>query len=648
MSGNKKQTKQKVSYPKNRAIYPSEKEIKEKLIQDVLSNIKIEISTSASMKQDDDSIIDVTNYSDNNNLTNNFQTYFTDVPYWGHQYVYSYSELKGASAEQKTFYFFFKNKFMNGIYLDLEGNTNYAFILLFNLLDEYEKHHDIAKLEQQFKMLGQHYPKTKSYCNSFLIKKMNLLGDSEGVVRIQEENTYNQYWWKLGYKYKDTLNLNKENIKLLNDLQYSSNSFNSIEFCMIEILKLYISTVYKLKNFYIEENTTIEKEFKAVANLCKHSVIGYYSSNESIIINSFYSYIFRLCENAVREYYQHRRLNMEFSYYEENTKNELKGRIVSKVKLIISESIKTTQQPNEDIEIQLYGQNTGRWKHRYKEIKNNYLDNVKFISDIVKLSELNKLNANGVEELFYEATKFIVKRDNETAIKLYFYYLANIISHHKILTDKRLIALIIERNLEEAQKLLKKEYPIVPKLFEFNLFLSEKLFKTNEQLDNFERVFKEFLHYKNMDDAITKIPSIYRKKIKLNNTSILEVQQQHSGTVELLNEYLKDEEDTTKELNKETIQEEITPDKEKIVPLQNTTTIFTPIQWNVLNLFLENNFSIPCSEIEAFSKSNGVFKNQLIESINDLCYEMIDDILIEENDDYYTINSDYYQQILSK
>jgi hypothetical protein len=163
------------------------------------------------------------------------------------------------------------------------------------------------------------------------------------------------------------------------------------------------------------------------------------------------------------------------------------------------------------------------------------------------------------------------------------------------------------------------------------------LFKTNEQLNNFERIFKEFLNYKNTDDVIAKTPSIYRKKIKLNDTSILEVLQQHSGTVELLNEYLKDEDDIKKEIN-----------EEKITPLHHTTNIFTSIQLNALNLFLENNFSVLQSEIELFSKSNGVFKNQLIESINDLCYDTIDDVLIEESDDCYTINSDYYKQILQK
>jgi hypothetical protein len=65
-------------------------------------------------------------------------------------------------------------------------------------------------------------------------------------------------------------------------------------------------------------------------------------------------------------------------------------------------------------------------------------------------------------------------------------------------------------------------------------------------------------------------------------------------------------------------------------------------------MFLKNNFSMPQIEIEEFAKSKGVFKNQLIESINESCYEILDDVLIEEEDDYYTIFPEYFQKISAK
>ena len=39
------------------------------------------------------------------------------------------------------------------------------------------------------------------------------------------------------------------------------------------------------------------------------------------------------------------------------------------------------------------------------------------------------------------------------------------------------------------------------------------------------------------------------------------------------------------------------------------------------------------SEVESFAKERGMFKNQVIESINDRCYEVLDDVLIEEEAD---------------
>jgi hypothetical protein len=107
------------------------------------------------------------------------EEYFTEAPYWHFHYVYSYDEIHEASRKQKQFYFFFKKKFMDGECFDLKENTNYAFILLFDLLNEYDKHGDIDELEKQLKLLGQHYHKTKSYANSFLLKKIRDSGNSE-------------------------------------------------------------------------------------------------------------------------------------------------------------------------------------------------------------------------------------------------------------------------------------------------------------------------------------------------------------------------------------------------------------------------------------------------------------------------------------
>ena len=74
----------------------------------------------------------------------------------------------------------------------------------------------------------------------------------------------------------------------------------------------------------------------------------------------------------------------------------------------------------------------------------------------------------------------------------------------------------------------------------------------------------------------------------------------------------------------------------------------SPLHISALELFSKNNLLISQSELEVFAKSKGIFKNQLVESINEACYEFLDDILIEEEDDCYIINSNYYKRISIK
>ena len=155
-SSKKKPTQQNTTYTNPYNKQKSEKEIRDELVQSLVKNIKVTVTTSSSTsKYNDDSIIDVTDQSYRINSNSNLKKYSSGVPYWAHHYVYSYSEINSASSEQKKFYAIFKNSFLNGEYFDLEGNTNYAFILLFDLLIEFDNHKDISKLESQLKILGQ-------------------------------------------------------------------------------------------------------------------------------------------------------------------------------------------------------------------------------------------------------------------------------------------------------------------------------------------------------------------------------------------------------------------------------------------------------------------------------------------------------------
>lgn len=639
-SSKKKPTQQNTTYSNPNNKQKSEKEIRDELVQSLIKNIKVTVTTSSSTSNyNDDSIIDVTDQSYRIKSNSNLKKYSSGVPYWAHHYVYSYSEINSASSEQKKFYAIFKNSFLNGEYFDLEGNTNYAFILLFDLLIEFDNHKDTSKLESQLKILGQCYPKTKSYGVSFLIQKMEANGDSDGVSRLRAEDRYSYQnyntdydYWKLGSKYKTKLKLNDEEVKLLNKLWYPSNNFCSVEYCCVEILKLYITVIEELKASYIAEGTTIDAQFLAVADVIARKHFKYKNGSQNYkycietTTNEFYSHIFKHCENAVREYYGHKRkINTDTYYTTAEAKTEFETKIISKVSGLLPVLMSKVSVPDEATEIELYSQNTNRWKIKFEELTTIYNEKPKeFIDSIVALGKLNKKNPS-IENIFFEASKFIAKYDKESALSLYVHYLFHDLKSATF--DNKQLTKTIQKSL----------------------------FKTNEQLHDFEIIVSELIKDKDLEKALKNVSKVYevkRKKIQLDTTSIKEVQQQHSGTVELLNEYLKDDfEDEnnsikSQEINNEEIKIEITQKSEETSHSAFVSDLtFSPIHISTLQLFSKSNFSIPQSELEIFAKSKGIFKNQLIESINETCYDFLDDVLIEEEDDYYTINTNYFQRI---
>lgn len=581
----------------------------------------------------DQSIIDVTGQSfslSDKNLSRN------NVPYWRHQYVYSYSEINSASNEQRRFYKTYKANFLNGIYMDIDGNTNYAFVLLFDLLNEYDNHKNTDKLEKQLKELGLHYPRTKSYCTSFIIKKFESEGKIIEADRIrQEENyyTYDENYYKLGSQYKTKLNLDNDDIALLNKLSNPSNNFFNIEFCGLEIVKFYLQCIKRLDEKYQKESSALEAELGKIADIVarKHFNFrkgsGNYTYSLGTITSELHSNIFRYCENKVREVYGHKRkLNTDLPYTSADVKSEYQDKLIVRLEKILAVYAPTLQTPDRATEIELNAQNPTRWKVRFDELTHAYVDDFKsFVSDIVILGNLNKRNA-AVENIFYEASKFIAAHDKESALKLYVYYL-----HYDLKS--------VKFDNKQLSKTVQKD-----------------LFKNNEQFQDFQIIVNNLIRDQDLDEALTAIPKVYqakRKKITLDRNTIQQVHEKHSGTVELLNEYLKDEDDTvlpelevagTDEVVIEINQDSLNHDKQTLVEGIN----LSDVQLELLQLFYKSNLSVDHQDIENFSKSKGMFKNQLIDSVNEAFYEVLDDVLIEEEEDYYIINENYYQTILSQ
>lgn len=599
-------------------------------------SIKVNNNTNSDSSNRDDSIIDVGSQS---HKINSDYGLSSTVPYWAHSYVYSYSELNYATKVQKDFYIYFKANFLNGVYLDLEGNTNYAFILLFDLLNEFDMHKDISKLENQLEYLGEHYPRTKSYGINFLIEKMKAVGDADGIERLREDHydfqntnvNYSTFEWR--NKFKKKLNLKKEETKLLDKIWFSGNTFVNIDFCCTEIIKLYLNVIPKLDQLYKAKETTIEAVFDETADIVvrKHYRYRKGSVNYKYAIEStaheFYTSIFKLCENTVRENYGNKRkITVDPYINTPEAKAVFEENILNEAAVILSELVSTINPPNEVTEIRLNQLNTTRWRIAFDIISSTYTTNPKdFEQQIVNLGDLNKDNPS-VENIFFEASKFITKYDKTIALSLYIHY--------------------IYWDLKSATFDNKQH----------NKSIQKSLFVTTEQFETFQGIVNQFISDKDFDKALLSVSKVYavkRKKIQLDSSSIKEVQQQHSGTVDLLNKYLEDE----NEITQETFTETIMPDEiqisvaqenlEENISIYSSEFAFSPLHISTLEVFLKNNYSILQSEFEVYAKSNGAFKNQLIDTINEICYDRLDDLLIEEDEEYYTINQNYYHKLLA-
>ncbi|MFH7018708.1 tellurite resistance TerB C-terminal domain-containing protein [Flavobacterium sp. FlaQc-47] len=581
----------------------------------------------------DDSIIDVTgeSYSLSNNLSRN-----SSVPYWGHQNVYSYSEINSASSQQRVFYKTYKFNFLNSIYTNLDGNNNYAFILLFDLLNEYDTHKNTIRLEKQLKELRVYHPKTKSYCVSNLVKKLLEHGLHKDVERIRkEENYYDDYagydYLKLGAQFRAKLDLSDQDVGLLNKLWNPENNFFSIEFCGLEVVKFYLYVIKKIEEKYEKQSSSLNKELDELADsiACKHYNYRKGSSNYKYsletIVNELHSNIFKYCENVVRENFGHKRkLNVDLQYTSAEIIEEYNSRVILKLKKIMQIYLPTINEPDEKTDFELNIQNTTRWKIKFDQLTIQYKkDSKTFIQEIINLGNQNKNNPS-VENIFYEGSKFIANNDKEAALTLYIYYIYYDLNSVKF--DNKQLNTTVQKNL----------------------------FKTSDQLNDFQIIINEFVDDKNLEKALKSIPRVYaakRKKIQLDRNAIQEVHNKHSGTVELLNEYLRDEDEIPEvespEVNEMVLQIIPQSQQPQTSPFDESIN-FSKIQEEILDLFSKANLSVLQADFEIVARSKGMFKNQLIESINEICYETLDDVLIEEDEEFYIINESYFNRILAK
>lgn len=551
------------------------------------------------------------------------------IPSWPHRYIYSESDLDHASQEQKDFYKKFKHAFHQGRYIDTLGNSNYYFILLFDLFEDYKIHQDLKLLEELIDSISIEYPRTRGYARRFLLDKMYEVGDRVGIARLEskivEENSYMSWDWQS--RYRDKLNLSKADQKIIERIYLPTNNFVENSFCATELVKLYIRTIKVLNKAYVSKGLQKDNEFGIVLDLIARKEYRYHlnSPNYNYQVknnsNAIYSYILKYCEQLLRSFYHFKKLSSFDRQYSHVDVNEaIKEHILVHIETSLSELLAEVATLDLSTERFLYTNHPTRWKSILRLDEAFYLEkgNEEFIKYAETILALNKSNTS-LENIFLELSKFLAGLDKQKSLEYFLRY-----------TDQNI----------SARKLVLKE---------MTKTISRILFKDSESHLRYTTLLTRLMRREfTIEEALLEVKGFYepiRKKIQLDQKVIQKVQQDFTGTVDLLGEFLSDDNLEEIEVINLAPVENAAQLEAKIESIDKYLIEVNQVESDLLDLFNTNSFSLSKAQIADYCHSTGSMQNVLINNINEKCYDVIDDLLIEDGAESLTIDGNYYAQI---
>lgn len=450
---------------------------------------------------------------------------------------------------------------------------------------------------------------------------------------------------RLGTQYRQKLGLSPQQVDWLDKFWPPQNVFVAIKGCREATVHLYLQAVPALEAAMLTAGTALGQVVAATqqqsVRLRKASQGAYsWSEYDERYVReqaeaTVYSTVFRRCENVVREAYGNkRRLAAEFSGLDGALGSELERQVGQPLDTLLPTLVATINAPDEATELELNLQNVTRWKQQFDQLAAQLSGSTTrvFVEGVQQLGQRNARNP-ALENIFFDASKLMAKYDREEALRFYVQYVYHDLNSVTI-------------NSKPLAKTIQKS-----------------LFPQPEQLQRFEAVVSQLARDKDLAQALAQVPTVYarqRRKIELDLGAIQQVQHQHAGTVELLNEYLQDDPEPPV-ASSPTEADELpvaSPAQEEeiqlLVPIAAPPALGSPVttgwglsttQQALLALFAEQALVLPQAQVEAFARQHGVLRNQLIDSLNEQCYEHLDDVLIEEDGDTYTIYEPYYQQL---
>lgn len=437
-----------------------------------------------------------------------------------------------------------------------------------------------------------------------------------------------------GNRYRKKLGLNTAQTELVDKLWFSSNVFNEIDYCRVQIIKQFLRSTGYLEKNCIPVNKTYPTVFDEVSEII--IVLEYNYRKDSLnyqytidsIKSEIFNHILKLCENSVRECYGiKRKINTDFKYAHPEIINRFNKKIVAPTEMFLDQNRHLILDADYRTNLILNETNTGRWKDKFEIITSDYTNAVSFEREIARLAEVNIKNPS-LDTIYLEASKFISAYDRNASLRLYLHYLDKDLETKRF--DRKHLTKSIQKNL----------------------------FSTSEQFARFEEIVNEFVLNRDFPEAVKKLDSIYlpkRKRIVIDRNAIDRVQQLDSQTSRILGELLADEEEQPQPQSDGLNTANNTDFEFKVVDTEDAdqTAKYLPdlnlndTQMDLLDYFEKNSLTVLQSDLEAYMRSQQLFMNATIESVNDQLFDTLDDILIEEDDDYLTINPEYYKKLLN-
>lgn len=687
---------------------------------------------------EDSGIIDIEDKPYSLLTRNNVFSKFDKVPSWEHSYIYSASYLDNARPRQKKFYYYFKEQFCNHNFIDLEGNTNYAFILLFDFIDRFKNDKNISYLLSNLSYLAKNYPTTQKYClTNIEFNIINELKDEDIYIQLKQHRILAETLQPIGYKLLSKCDLSFKEVQLLNSKENPLKNFIDCE--TIKNANEYFSLVKKyshIQDFYYTTGYGYQYISIIDLNIHEFTLLNWCWSNLKFIANTtnekklknlhelLQKYPQILDDPILKKRFSHTYfvdLNPSFiefkllylSSIQQNSFATTKDhtQMISEVfiRTIREFNMKANSKENL-IESLLYILSDKIVKHKfnYKRGTQSYL--AAFDKEyIILITTLTKLAENCVRELCKHSRKLSItlKIDSElikeqfiTELSYPFQTIAQEVAlelvPHSIgkkesMTKPTYLIDIYNSNITDPtvfyDKILKLrlENPVNP-LFINTLFRASKeiskknksislylyahyvfhnitsgnqdylkmsksmltsLFKTSKQHESFKQIIRNLLKTKRLDITLKELSAFYiekRKYITINNYEVSNQKRDFLETVSLLNNYLEENEHETIICKHNICFKQNKDTKIKNIYLDNLN--LGPNDIFLLGYFIKNNFKLSSEQLKEYALSVNAFPDNLVDTLNERCYEYLNDLLIDIDGNDLIIYEDNYKLIL--